>query len=84
MNSAATWLQAIDAFLLAPMGKRSEIQCPRLPIYERRHVIMYAFGIEASKTRPGVQVTHLTDHNYWPDESARTDYSLCLWGRALG
>ena len=32
---------------------------------------MYAFGLTVVKLGLEIEVTHLTDHNYWPEEQVR-------------
>ena len=67
-----TWLQAIDAFPSRQWeNDQRSIRPPGSPVYERRHVVMYAFGLTVVKLGLEIEVTHLIDHNYWPDETVR-------------
>ena len=72
MEFGRTWLEAIDVF---PSRKWEHdqrlVRPPGSPVYERRHVVMYAFGLTVVKLGLEIEVTHLTDHNYWPDEPVR-------------
>lgn len=66
------WVQAIDAFPSRAWENEQRLKRPAgSPIYGRRHVTMYAFGLAVVKLGLDVQVTHLIDHNYWPNEPAR-------------
>lgn len=68
-----TWLQAIDAFPSRAWEKERRFnRPPGSPVYERRHVIMYAFGLTVVKLGLDIEITHLTDHNYWPNEPVRS------------
>ena len=67
-----TWLQAIDAFPSRQWeNDQRAIRPAGSPVYERRHVVMYAFGLTVVRLGLEIEVTHLTDHNYWPDEPVR-------------
>ena len=67
-----TWLEAIDVFPSRQWENDQRlIRPPGSPVYERRHVVMYAFGLTVVKLDLEIEVTHLIDHNYWPDEPAR-------------
>lgn len=67
-----TWLEAIDAFPSRAGENEQRFNRPTgSPVYERRHVIMYAFGLAVVKLGLDLQVTHLTDHNYRPNEPVR-------------
>jgi hypothetical protein len=67
-----TWLQAIDVFPSRKWENDHRLnRPPGSPVYERRHVVMYAFGLTVVKLGLEIEVTHLTDHNYWPDEPSR-------------
>lgn len=66
-----TWLQAIDAF---PRKEENDQILSRpldRPVFNRRHVVMYALGLTVVKLGLEMEVTHLTDHNYWPDEPVK-------------
>ena len=75
-----TWLQAIDAF---PTRTEENDQIfsrsPGRPV-KRRHVVMYAFGLTVVKLGLEIEVTHLTDHNYWPDEQLRASMIHYAYG----
>jgi hypothetical protein len=67
-----TWLHAIDAFPSRQWEHKQRFNRPAgSPVYERRHVMMYAFGLTVVKLALEIEVSHLTDHNYWPDERVR-------------
>lgn len=67
-----TWLQAIDVFPSREWeNDQQRKRPPGSPVYERRHVVMYAFGLTVVKLGLDIEVTHLVDHNYWPDEPVR-------------
>jgi hypothetical protein len=67
-----TWLQAIDLFPSRQWEHDQQLKRPPgSPVYERRHVVMYAFGLTVVKLGREIEVTHLIDHNFWPDEPAR-------------
>ena len=67
-----TWLQAIDVFPSRKWENDQRLNRPAgAPVYERRHVVMYAFGLTVVRLGLEIEVTHLTDHNYWPDEPVR-------------
>lgn len=66
-----TWLQAIDTF---PPRKWENDQIFSRPLghpVKRRHVVMYGFGLTVVKLGLEIEVTHLTNHNYWPDAQLR-------------
>jgi len=65
------WLQAIDAFPPRKWEDDPRFSRPPGRPVKRRHVIMYAFGLTVVKLGLEIEVTHLTDHNYWPDEQLR-------------
>ena len=67
-----TWLQGIDVFPSRQWEYEQSLKRPPgSPTYERRHVVMYAFGLAVVKLALNLEVTHLVDHNYWPDEPVR-------------
>ena len=66
-----TWLEAIDVFPSRKENAQRFNGPPGAPTYKRRHVVMYALGLAAVKLGLEMEVTHLVDHNYWPDEPVR-------------
>ena len=66
-----TWMQAIDVFSPRKENDQSFGGPPGSPTYKRRHVVMYAFGLAVVKLGLEIEVTHVVDHNYWPDEPVR-------------
>lgn len=76
-----TWLQAIDVFPSRDWeNAQTLIRPPGSPVYERRHVVMYAFGLAVVKLGLEIEVTHLVDHNYWPDEPVRASIIHYAYG----
>lgn len=66
------WLEAIDLFPSRQWENDQALKRPNgSPVYTRRHVVMYAFGLTVVKLGLEIEVTQLMDHNYWPDEPVR-------------
>jgi len=70
-NFGRTWLEAIDVFPSRKENQEKFNGPPGAPLYERRHAVMYALGLAVVKLGLEMEVTHLVDHNYWPDEPVR-------------